>query len=249
MGRLELRMLGKWARRIMILNPGMVEEAEAAGLPPQLLLWMPNPVDAAEFAPCEPARRAELRARLGIPEDALTVVYAGRLAPEKELASLVRAFALVAREIPAARLVLIGDGPLREKLEALAAMLDVSGTVRFTGRQPAGEVRAWLQASDAFALASSNEGFPCSLLEAMSVGLPSVVSAIHANVQLIDDGVHGLHAALRDESAIAAALTRLLRSERERARMGAAARARVLENYSTEKVVARYEALFEEMTE
>jgi glycosyltransferase involved in cell wall biosynthesis len=75
------------------------------------------------------------------------------------------------------------------------------------------------------------------------------VSAIHANVQLIDDGVHGLHAALRDESAIAAALTRLLRSERERARMGAAARARVLENYSTEKVVARYEALFEEMTE
>jgi glycosyltransferase involved in cell wall biosynthesis len=209
---------------------------------------MPNPVDAGEFAPCEPARRAELRARLGIPEDALAVVYAGRLAPEKELASLVRAFAVVARETPAARLVLIGDGPLREKLEALAAMLDAGGKVRFTGRQPADEVRAWLQASDAFALVSSNEGFPCSLLEAMSVGLPSVVSAIHANVQLIDDGVHGLHAPLRDESAIAAALTRLLQSEPERARMGAAARARVLENYSTEKVVARYEALFEEMT-
>jgi glycosyltransferase involved in cell wall biosynthesis len=247
MGRLELRLLQKWAHRVMILNPGMAEEAAAAGFQPGRLLWMPNPVDAVEFAPCAPERRAELRAELGIPAGSRVVLFVGRLAPEKELASLIRAVAAAAPDVPRSLLALVGDGPMREKLEALASTLGLGGSVRFTGRQTVEEVRAWLQASDVFALVSSAEGFPCSLLEAMSAGLPSVVSDIPANVQLIDHGVHGLHAALGDEASIAGALTRLLLDETERVRMGAASRERVLERYSTEKVIDRYEALFAEM--
>ena len=93
MGRLELRFLRRWARRVMILNPGMAEEAAAAGLEPDRLLWMPNPVDTDEFAPCAPERRGELRARLGIGPSAPAVVFVGRLIPVKDLPSLIRAFA------------------------------------------------------------------------------------------------------------------------------------------------------------
>jgi len=210
------------------------------------LRWMPNPVDTAQFSPCGAARRMELRARLGIPADAPVALYVGRLAPEKELGSLLAGFASAARQFPEALLVLVGDGPEGEALRARAAALGPGTQVRFTGRLAVPEVCQWLQAADAFALVSSNEGFPCSLTEAMAAGLASVVSAIPANLQLIDDGVHGLHAPVLDEAAIGGALARLFGDAAMRARMGEAARARVVDNYSTEKVLDRYEALFAE---
>jgi glycosyltransferase involved in cell wall biosynthesis len=127
-----------------------------------------------------------------------------------------------------------------------AAALGLGDRVRFTGRLAIPEVCEWLQAANVFALVSSNEGFPCSLTEAMSAGLASVVSGIPANLQLIDDGVHGLHAVLKDEASIGDALVRLFGDPALRARMGEAARERVVGNYSTAKVLDRYEALFAE---
>jgi glycosyltransferase involved in cell wall biosynthesis len=185
-----------------------------------------------------------LRARFGLEPSAPVVIFVGRLAPEKELPSLIRAFAATRRAVPGATLVLVGEGPVRSELEALAAGLE--GAVRFTGSQTGAQVRDWLQASDVFALVSSNEGLACSLLEAMSAGLPSVVSDIPANVQLVENEVHGLHSALGSADPIAGALHRLLLDAPLRARLGAAARQRVLAGYSIDKIIDRYEALFSE---
>ena len=246
LGRLELRWLQKWARRVMILNQGMVEEAIAAGFHPEQLLWMPNPVDTRDFAPCGREQRNELRARLSVPPQTRIVVFVGRLAPEKELPSLIGGFAVAIRHAPQSLLVVVGDGPARQDSEDQVDRLNLAACVRFTGRQTVREVREWLQASDVFALVSSNEGFPCSLVEAMSVGLPSVVSNIPASTQLIDDGIHGLRVKVRDEAAIGEALSRLLADEATRSRMGLAARQRVVDHYSLDKVADRYEALFSE---
>jgi glycosyltransferase involved in cell wall biosynthesis len=247
LGRLELRWLRNWAKRVMILNSGMAEEAYAAGFSPKNLFWMPNPVDVEQFAPGNLMDRVGFRQKMAIPEDAQVVLYVGRLAPEKELSSLLGAFAIAVKQVPSAKLVLVGDGPDRSLLEARAKELQLTASVYFAGRFPMEGVRSWLQSSDLFALLSSNEGFSCSLLEAMSTGLPSVVSDIPANTQLIEDGVHGLVAPLRDEPAIARALVRLLEDPPLRRKCAAAARQRVVDNYSMDKVIDLYESLFTEV--
>jgi glycosyltransferase involved in cell wall biosynthesis len=243
-GRIELCWLRKWAYRVMVLNSGMEEEALAAGLEKKQLYWMPNPVDTAEFAPATPAMRCALRQEFGIPLDAAVIVFVGRLAPEKELPSLLRAFARTLEVIPQARLVVVGDGPEWERLHEIAAGLALAGRVLFTGREPSARVLCWLRLADVFTLVSSNEGLSCSLLEAMSTGLPSVVSAIPANVQLVEHGVHGFHAPVNDEDKLAEAFIQLLRDDSSRAAMARAARRLVVDSYSVDNVVDRYEQLF-----
>jgi glycosyltransferase involved in cell wall biosynthesis len=244
-GRLELSWLKRWAKRVMILNEGMQIEATKAGFEHRQLLWMPNPVDVQEFAPCPATQRHSLRYELGIPPTAKVIVFVGRLAPEKELQSLIGAFAAVSNEIDDALLVVVGEGPDRAVLQSCAQELGLNDSqVRFIGRVPIDGVRKWLQISDVFALVSSNEGFPCSLIEAMAVGLPSVVSDIPATVQLVTSGVHGVVTRLRSEQDLAIALASLLNDESERLRMGTAARDHVVRNYSTNEVVRRYEELF-----
>lgn len=245
-GRLELHWLRKWAYRVMILNDGMREEAFRESFTTDRLYWMPNPVDTNEFSPCAAAERMELRRKFGIPTDALVVIYTGRLAPEKALPLFLQAFARTAQHCPETRLVLVGDGPLRSSLAESAATLGIAERVHFAGRVDPDEVRSWLRIADVFALASPSEGFACALLEAMSVGLPSVVTDIPANRQLIDDGEHGILAPSGDTVAFASALERLLRDASLRAHMGEAARRRAVENYSTDTIADRYERLFRE---
>jgi glycosyltransferase involved in cell wall biosynthesis len=174
------------------------------------------------------------------------VLFVGRLAPEKELPSVLRAFVDVRAEHHGARLVLIGDGPVRAALEELARRLCIADSVTFTGRLEVTDVVRWLRASDVFALVSSNEGFPCSLAEAMCAGLPCVVSNIPGNAQLIEPMETGLLTRTGDPKSIAAALGRLLGDEPLCKSLGAAGRERVVGAYSTEKVIERYERLFKE---
>jgi glycosyltransferase involved in cell wall biosynthesis len=247
-GRLELRWLRQWAARLLILNQGMAQEAMEEGFTREQMLWMPNPVDTEQFRPCAADEIARLRAGFGIPPQALVAVYVGRLSHEKGLLELLRGFALAAREEPRAMLVLVGDGAMRGELEATAAQLGLAPSqVLFSGRVDVAKVPEWLRASDVFTLLSPNEGFSCALAEAMSASLPSVVSHIPANAQLVDDGVHGLLTAVGDDAATAGALVRLFRDPALRARMGQAARQRVVENYSTGQIADRYEALFAEV--
>ena len=164
LGRQELSGLQRWAGKVLILNDGMVEEALQVGFRRDDLMWMPNPVDVKEYAPCGFEQRTRLRLQFGVPDDAQVLIYVGRLAPEKALDSLIEGFALAAQHIPEAMLVLIGDGPVRPSLEALANQV-APGRVRFTGRQDGAGVLEWLQVSDVFGLVSINEGFPCALVE------------------------------------------------------------------------------------
>jgi len=247
-GRLELRWLRKWAYRVMILNDGMREEAMAAGFASNRLHWMPNPIDTDHFAPFEETKRQELRRKLGIPRAAVATIYCGRLAAGKGLPELMDAFAMVAQQVPEALLLIVGDGPLRPELAMKATQLQLKeDKVRFVGQVDPTDVCNWLNVADVFALVSYSEGFPCALAEAMSVGLPCVITDIPANRQLIDDGQQGFLAPPGDREATSVAIARLLKDASLRLRLGEAARQRIVDNYTSDKVSDRYETLFRQM--
>ena len=247
-GRRELDWMRKWGVRILLLNEGMIEEALADGFSRQQLTWMPNPVNVSEFRPAQDGEATAWRRQHGISEQAPVAVYVGRLSPEKGLPELLHGFAAAARQSPDACLVLVGDGSQRAELQAAAAALGLGpAQIRFAGRVPITEVPLWLRASDVFALLSPSEGFSCALLEAMSAGLASVVSDIPANRQLIDPEVHGLVVPFGDRAAAGRAFLRLLGDPHCRQTMGRQARRRVVEAYSTDRVVDRYETLFNEL--
>ena len=247
-GRVELDWLRRWAARLMVLNDAMIEEGIADGFAREQFTWMPNPVDVSEFRPAQPGETAAWREQHRIPLQACVTVYVGRLSSEKGLPGLVRGFAQAARRSPDAILVLVGDGAQRGELEALAGQLGLGpDQIRFIGRVDITEVPYWLRSSDIFALTSPSEGFSCALLEAMAAGLASLVSDIPANRQLIDPGIHGLTVPFGDESSIGEALLRLSADPEARQRMGEAARNRVVQNYSTSRVMERYETLLSEL--
>jgi glycosyltransferase involved in cell wall biosynthesis len=243
-GRLSLRFLRRWASRILILNPGMLEEAKQVGLDDDLMGWMPNPVDTDQFSPCSAEERARLRKDRNLHPETPVAVFVGRLDTQKELPWLVGAFALVVRDRPRATLVLIGDGPLRAQIEQLVRDLGLERNVIFTGRLDADGVIGWLRAGDVFTLISAVEGLPCALIEAMSVGVAPLVSNIPAHTQLIEDNVHGLVTETGNKESIARGLVRLIDDPQLRTRLGVAARRRMIDQYSTPQVANCYEALF-----
>jgi glycosyltransferase involved in cell wall biosynthesis len=248
MGRLELSFLRRWASRILVLNPGMTEEALEVGFDKARLGWMPNPVDTDYFHPCSPEQRLQLRRELNVDPETPLIVFVGRLDHQKKIPWMLGAFAKVVRERPHAVLALLGDGPLRDEIRALVKTLGLERNTIFTGRLATDGVLKWLQAGDATTLVSQIEGLPCSLIEAMSAGLTPVVSNIPAHLQLIDHEVHGIVTELGNEESIARGLVQVLDDPALRARLGAAARRRMVEQFSTSRVVDCYETLFAECT-
>jgi glycosyltransferase involved in cell wall biosynthesis len=246
LGRIELAFLRWWATRILVLNPGMVEEALQVGIAKERIGWMPNPVDTNLFSPVQREQRTSIRRELNLGPDTPVVVFVGRLDPQKKLHWLISAFARVVQQMPDAVLALVGDGSLRAEHTRQVKDLDLDRNVIFAGRQDTAGVVKWLRAGDTFTMVSEVEGLPCSLIEAMSTGLPPVISDIPAHTQLVTHEVHGLVTELGNEVSIAEGLLRILRNSEERARMGAASRRRIEQEFSTSTVVDCYEKLFAE---
>lgn len=247
MGRLELFFIKKWAKKILVLNPGMMEEAHQVGINRSRLGWMANPVDTNYFRPAAPEQRANYRRELNIRQDIPLAVFVGRLDHQKKIPLMLGGFARYVRRRPEAMLAILGDGPLRQEVRSLATSLGLDKNVHFGGRVSSADVLKWNQVSDTCMLVSQVEGLPCSLIESMSVGVPPVVSRIPAHTQLIEDGVHGILTEYGNEESIAEGLHRVLDNRVLRERMSAAARQRMIDEYSTPLVTDCYDRLFREL--
>lgn len=245
LGRLELFFLKRWATQILVLNPGMKQEALSVGFDDGQIGWMPNPVDTEYFRPAELEQRDAYRRELNIAADAPLVVFIGRLDPQKKIPWMLGGFARLAQTRPRTLLALVGDGPLREEIYGLVRLLNIKDKVIFAGPVPTDDVLKWNQMADTCVLVSEVEGLPCSLIEAMSVGVPPIVSNIPAHTQLVEHEVHGLITAVGDEESIARGLQQVIDDQALRERMGRAARQRMKDVFSTDRVVDRYESLFQ----
>ena len=186
--------------------------------------------------------RGEKRALLGLEENSLLLVSAGRLDELKGHKYLVEALSLCRKTGLKATLAIVGGGPLREELERQIAELGIAGFVQLPGEQE--DLLPWLCAADIFALPSICEGTPNALLEAMSVGLPCVASNVDGIGEVASDGGDALLVAPKNPPALAQALSRLACDPALRGRLGSAARAKAMASFSLQKMFAAYEAAY-----
>ncbi len=245
-GRLVLRV-GRGADAVISLTEHMSAELSTAGIPSDRVVLIPNGVDCERFAPVAPERRAELRAQFDFPPERPVVLFAARLAYQKAVDVLLRAWKLVHERCPEALLVLAGTGALKEELETLSYELGLDDAVRFLGWVET--TRPLYQAADLFVLPSWSEGMSNALLEAMACGLPPVVSNIPGNADVVTQEQDGLLVKAGDEEAWAAALERGLRDAALRARLAKAARETIQGQYSVELMNRRYACLYQQVWE
>lgn len=183
--------------------------------------------------------RAQARAQLGLREDELVLGSVGRLTDQKGHRYLLEALRRLDRRD--VRVLIAGEGPLRDELERLAGGLPVT----FLGQRD--DVPRLLAALDVFVFPSEFEGLPFTLLEAMAAGVPVVASDVDGNRDAVEDEVTGILVPPRDPRALADAIGRQLERPDERARLGEAGRRRAAEVFSLERMVERTQAVYEEL--
>jgi glycosyltransferase involved in cell wall biosynthesis len=169
-----------------------------------------------------------------------TVLYAGRLRARKAPIVLIRAFARVVERLPAARLVIAGDGDERAGVEREIARLGLGENVELLGAVSRAEVARRLGEVTLFCLPSIYEGLPLAILEAMAAGVPVVTTAVSGHPDAIVDGESGWLVPAEDSAALASALIHALTDPAEARRRAAAARARFAERFEIGVVARRY---------
>jgi glycosyltransferase involved in cell wall biosynthesis len=169
-------------------------------------------------------------------------VLVARLAPEKDIATLLHAVSLIVSQRPDFRLEIAGDGICRPEVEALSRQLRLTDHVHFLGAVR--DVPALLSRARLFVLSSITEGISLTLLEAMACGLPVVATRVGGNPEVVADGETGLLVPPRDPGALANAVLGLWGQADTCARMGLAGRQRVEQHFDVRRMVADYEALY-----
>ena len=186
---------------------------------------------------------ANVHAEFFLPHGAPLIGNIAALVPHKGQRHLLDAMPIVIREVPDARLVMLGEGELRPQLEQQVKQLRLEHHVVMPGFRS--DVLALLKGVDIFVLSSETEGLGTSLLDAMAAGKPCVGTRVGGIPEVIDDGVTGVLVPPHDPPALAAALVKLLKEPGLRERMGEAALVRVADQFSVERMVDRTAKAYE----
>jgi len=244
---LARRILLRTASQVVCPSQTLVRIARQVwSLPPHKVHYLPNGVDTSRFAPPAPDEVEAARRKLGIAPAEIVVGSVGQLRAEKNHQRLLRAFAAVASLRPC-RLLIVGDGPLQERLTCLARELGVRERVVFTGAVP--DPAACYRAMDLFALSSDTEQMPIAVLEAMATGLPVVSTDVGDVRTMLSADNRGYVAPSAREDAYAACLATLLGDPAARQALGRANRAKCILEYEVGGMVRAYHRLYREVLE
>ena len=213
---------------------------EVEGLPADKVLYLPNGIP-----PLPPPSGRSLRAELGIPAGAPVIGSVSVLRTQKALDVLLRASVGIRRRFPELRVLVVGEGPERERLERLAHQLQLEDTVTFLGQRA--DVADILAAVDVAVSTSAFEGSPLAIMEYMAAGKPVVATAVGGVPDLIDSGVHGLLVDPADITGVVEAVSLLLERPDLRRKMGEAARERQRREFDIDTMVRRLEDLYERL--
>jgi glycosyltransferase involved in cell wall biosynthesis len=236
------RGLARITKAIVHVSESQALEAAALGLAsPGRSHVIVNGVDAERIAAAA-MTRAAARQILQLAPDALVLGTVARFDPVKALDVLLRAFAFAAADRPAARLVIVGDGPEAPRLRGLAAALGIEARVRMAGL--IADASRVLPALDLYVSASRKEGLPLALLEAMACALPVAATRVPGHVDVVEEGVTGFLAAPDDDRDLARAMRDLMTEPARRSVMGQAGRLRVEDRFAASRMAAETAALY-----
>lgn len=225
--------------RIVCVSEAIRQVLLTDGLAPERLCVVRSAIDPSRV---RDARPVDVRARLGLPADAPVVLAVGALVGHKGHAHLVAALPALRAVVRGVRVVVAGEGPLRDALTSQAAALGVADALVLAGQVE--DLPGWFHGVDLFVMPSTQEGLGTSVLDAMAAGLAVVASRAGGLPETIVDGVHGLLVPPGDPAALASALADLLRDPLRRARLGAAGRERVDAAFSVDRLVEETLAVY-----
>ena len=230
--------LARRARAVVAISDSLARfNVERVGLPREKVTVIPYGLD--DLASDSGGGDA---GAVAVAHDADVLLAIGRLVPQKGHDVAVAALPAIRAQHPQVILVVLGDGPLRARLEAQAAALGVADAVVLPGR--ASEIRPWLQRAAMLVHPARWEGFGLVVLEAMLAGRPVVASRASALPELVVDRETGLLVPVDDPAALAAAVSRLLDDRTLAERLGAGGRARARSEFSVARMAGRTHALY-----
>jgi glycosyltransferase involved in cell wall biosynthesis len=211
------------------------------GLSARRVTAIQNAIDCAYFS--APEQRDPCRSELGLPPESHVIGYAGRIDRVKRLDLLLEGFSAAVAHHPQARLLIIGEGGQRSKLEALAASLGISDAVIWTGFRQ--DMPRLLAAMDLYVQTSVNEGLSLSILEAMAAGKAVIATDVGGAQEVLAHQVTGILIPPGSSPAIAAATVDLLDHPEKRAALAQAARDHVVQSFGVERMVEGYRRVYE----
>jgi glycosyltransferase involved in cell wall biosynthesis len=215
------------------------------GLPPSKVALVYNGVEVEDYSRCEGGQ--EKRKRWGFEKETPVVGAIGRLVWQKGFKYFVRAAEMISKSVPAAKFVIVGDGPLRKQIEEEIRILSLEDKFILTGF--AKDIRPALSIFDVLVIPSILEGFPMVTLEAMAMGKPIVASRIDGITEQIRNGDNGILVASKKEEDLAQAVISLLQDKTLQVRIGDAGKREVLEKFSVERMVSETEAIYRSLYE
>jgi glycosyltransferase involved in cell wall biosynthesis len=223
------KLAAGWADQIVSVSNDSTKRSLRQGLPENKLVTIPNGIDLSLFSATDP-------------QPSGPIIFVGRLSPEKDLPTLLRAVAIAVREEPSFRLHLVGAGPSYSELQRLGEQLGLGRHVAFLGQT--NDVAGVLAGASLFVLSSITEGISLALLEAMARGLPVVATAVGGNTEVVVDGETGLLVPPQSPAELAAAMLKLYRQPDLARQMGVNGRMRVEARFDSRTMVAHYESLY-----
>ncbi len=229
--------------RLIGNSVAVAEFYKSIGYPADRVTVIPNGIEVPEPTPFD---RDALLAEFDIPRGSPVIGFVGRLAKQKRADDLVYAMALVAILRPEPHLLLVGDGPERDKLMKFARDIEVDRQTRFTGHRS--DATKLLRLMDLFWIASDFEGQSNSIMEAMAAGLPVIASDIPPNRELVIDGETGFLVKVGDRAGFQQFADRLLADPDLARRLGHAGRERMRQHFSIDNMVAAHVTLYREAT-
>jgi glycosyltransferase involved in cell wall biosynthesis len=242
----KTRLLRNSDNRVICVSDSLRKHFIQKGDLSDTTITIANGVDASAFSG---KGSANIRADLGLPLDTPLVGAVGNVRESKDYPVLILAFAQVLRAQPGAHLVIAGhffpDGELYTSLLALCDRLGISDSVHFLGFRP--DITGFLHDIDAFALSSSDEGFSLATVQAMTLAVPSVVTRSGGPEEIVGDSRGAILVETRAPEALAQALTTLLADPERMGAMAKRGQEHVVEMYSRDKMLDRYETLYQEL--